>query len=243
MIHRSPTNTPGRDQLHRLLYESPYFEGAPQDIYEELLTRTTKERFNPDDIIVTEGETGNCVYLLLQGSTEVTLHGEMIAKLFAGDWIGTGTSQFIPDNWTRTATVTASEPTTLLRINATDFNILIENHPDFKEKLSNNRDKIIFHHFIKNLSLFKSLSHDKIEQLYQAIETINVDKNTVLLTQGQESEQCYFIYDGTVDVTIDSPAKVIATLGPNQVFGEMSLLADEACNATVPRPRLVSCLF
>lgn len=233
MIHRSRIDTPGRDQLHRLLYESPYFSGASQDIFEKLLACTTKERFEEGDVIVTEGEIGNCVYLILEGSTQVTLHGELLAKLSAGDWIGTGLEKLIPDNWTRTATVTALEPTRALRISADAFNKLIETHPDLKEKLSSNRDKIIFHHFIKDLSLFNSLSHSQIEKLYHAIEKIKVDENTVLLTQGEESEQCYFIYDGTVDVTIDSPAKVIATLRSGQVFGEMSLLAEEACNATV----------
>jgi hypothetical protein len=113
MIHRSRIDTPGRDQLHRLLYESPYFSGTPQDIVEEILTCTTKERFDKGSVIVTEGEMGNCVYLVLEGATQVTLHDELLAKLSSGDWIGTGLEKLIPDNWTRTATDSLTHTLTL----------------------------------------------------------------------------------------------------------------------------------
>lgn len=71
---------------------------------------------------------------------------------------------------------------------------------------------------------------------------MSTDKNTVtigagerILTIGETATQAYMILNGSVRVFLDNDGKVVdlATLGPNQIFGEKALMEGGECSANI----------
>jgi CRP-like cAMP-binding protein len=58
----------------------------------------------------------------------------------------------------------------------------------------------------------------------------------IMVRQGQESSSLYIIAKGSLGVYIDMPdgsMQNVASLGPSNLFAEISLLTGDLCNATV----------
>lgn len=65
-----------------------------------------------------------------------------------------------------------------------------------------------------------------------------------ILTEGEDGDTAFLIVDGTVEVIVgdgDKP-KVVGTLGPGEVFGEMSLIEPGPRSATVKAESDTECI-
>ena len=68
--------------------------------------------------VIEEGGPGDAFYVIEKGNAEVSIGGEKIGSLGAGDFLG---ELALLDDLPRTATVTSTEPTTLFMIESRDF--------------------------------------------------------------------------------------------------------------------------
>ena len=73
-----------------------------------------------------EGATGDAFYMIVSGAVRITRGSHELARLGAREGFG---EMAILDQETRSATVTADEPTTLLRIDRDSFDRLIDQNP------------------------------------------------------------------------------------------------------------------
>ncbi|MDP3235232.1 MAG: cyclic nucleotide-binding domain-containing protein [Myxococcales bacterium] len=85
-------------------------------------------------------------------------------------------------------------------------------------------------------SLFDMLSNDELAAIASLASEVPVTAGQVLFEEGELGDSIYVVVQGEVEVTrrdsTGSPA-CIATLGPQQFFGEMSLIDKEYRSATV----------
>ena len=84
---------------------------------------------------------------------------------------------------------------------------------------------------IVGLSLIEAIS-----TLLPAMERRRFPKGSVIVKQGDEGDSFYVIRSGSVQVVLERqgrPEIPMATLGANEGFGEMALLADQPRSATV----------
>ncbi|MCC6640226.1 MAG: cyclic nucleotide-binding domain-containing protein [Deltaproteobacteria bacterium] len=103
-------------------------------IFEQLTVReladvarlVRQEEFAPAAAIVREGEFESSMYAITEGRVEVTKKGAPLAELRAGEIFG---EMAIFDGEARSATVTAIEPTRVLRIEGKDLMALMEELP------------------------------------------------------------------------------------------------------------------
>ena len=74
-------------------------------------------------MIIQEGAPGDAFYVIEKGSAKVTVGGESTGSLGVGDFFG---ELALLDDLPRTATVTATEPTTLFVIESDAFSVFLD---------------------------------------------------------------------------------------------------------------------
>jgi small-conductance mechanosensitive channel/CRP-like cAMP-binding protein len=89
---------------------------------------------------------------------------------------------------------------------------------------------------LRPLPLFEPLSDDQIYQLARGATLRRFTSGEVLVRQGDAGESLFVVKEGRVQVSVQGdsgPATVVATHGPGNFFGEMSLLTGEPRTASV----------
>ena len=84
------------------------------------------------------------------------------------------------------------------------------------------------------LELLNELDTEDIDWMMNNANEQQVIANTSLIEEGSKPDSLYFVLEGMVGVYVSSlEHKQITTLGPGEVFGEMSFLSDDPASATV----------
>lgn len=83
-------------------------------------------KFMPGDKIVREGDSGDEMYIILQGKVTIEVGDIIVGEMASGDFFG---EMSLIDNAPRSATVTAQEATLLFAINDKNFERIIAWEP------------------------------------------------------------------------------------------------------------------
>ncbi len=115
------------DELRRIWL----FEGLTEDQLNSLSPFTYRKKFDPGELIVEEGHTGNGLYLIVSGNVEAvkglgTEQQQIVNKLGAGDVFG---EMALLGEWPRTATVRAVDNVECLGIDRWVFLAQVERQP------------------------------------------------------------------------------------------------------------------
>ena len=95
----------------------------------ESIATLTELRHEPEGmVLVGEGAPGFLLFILLEGSAEVTSGGQELAELGAGDFFGE--IALLGSEKRRTATVTATSPVTLAVMYGSDFRVFERGWPE-----------------------------------------------------------------------------------------------------------------
>ncbi len=88
---------------------------------------------------------------------------------------------------------------------------------------------------LQHVDIFSPLAGDDIKRLAQRGSFFRFGEGETIIRQGDPGQSMYAIVSGQADVVFNDGGKelVVATLGPKQFFGEMSLLTGEPRTATV----------
>ena len=139
-------NSPEREQKKRRLTEIkeerqtqtdlvglvPLLSGLSSEVLELIVEKTMSVGFKPGDAVMTEGERGDSMFIILHGAVSVYKAGELIADLKEGEFFG---EMALLGDQVRTATVKIKEQTALLKLSRADILQLAENNPELKERL------------------------------------------------------------------------------------------------------------
>ncbi|MFZ5593668.1 MAG: Crp/Fnr family transcriptional regulator [Pseudomonadota bacterium] len=89
---------------------------------------------------------------------------------------------------------------------------------------------------LANISLFKGLSEDTLRPLLERAVRKVAPKNTIVITEGDQSDSLYVIVEGRVKVFLqDEEGKeiILNFHGPGEYFGELALVDDQPRSASV----------
>jgi len=84
---------------------------------------------------------------------------------------------------------------------------------------------------LRQIPLFSRLSDGDLQFLATKVDEINVPAGTALITEGMGNHAFFLLADGEVDVSVGGTHR--RTLGPNDFFGEISMMVLHPATATV----------
>jgi CRP-like cAMP-binding protein len=110
-----------------MLAAVPLFRDLPKRTLERLDRIAVNRSFSEGEAIVKEGDEGVGFFLILEGQVDVTRGDAKLNTLHNGDFFG---EMALLDNHRRSATVTATKPTTCMGLSRWDFVAELRSNPD-----------------------------------------------------------------------------------------------------------------
>ncbi len=111
-------------RLHALR-SVPIFRGLTKETLFDVARKTDEVAYPSGATVVREGDPGDALFIIVEGSVEVRTGGRVVAQMTAGDFFGE-ISLF--DREPRSATVVAVDDVVLLTLKSSDFETLLKIH-------------------------------------------------------------------------------------------------------------------
>lgn len=96
---------------------------------------------------------------------------------------------------------------------------------------------------LRRVPFFAEIEPAKLKLLALTSERVGFDPGKPIVRQGDPADAAYLIIDGEAEVMVATPAGplTVATLGANEIFGEIAILCNVPRTATVrAKDRLVA---
>ena len=250
-----------RDDVESLVRSVPLFMTMSDSDITALSKQLTSKRFNPGEIIIRQGDSGDAFYLIRAGSVDVVrrfdpkqnqapaenvlIKGDKnqvmiiaknrkLATLGRGNYVG---ELALLTGEKRNATVRAITPVEALRLGRNKFNRFVRENFDEQGKVQNTLRRLSV---LKQIPLFSEFEGLELSLLERKLEQVNLLEGQTVFEQGDEAKHFYIIESGKVSVQIsyaDENDKTLvaerASLGSGEFFGEVSLLLDIQRTATI----------
>lgn len=217
------------------LPETPLFSALSGPTYDLLVERMRLVSLPSGQVLFRQGEQGRAMYVISEGAVRVVLESPArtaVARLGAGEFFG---EIALIANRPRTATIEAIEDTQLLEIDQHAITVLLMADPKvFEVLLHFLRDRLV-DLLVRTSPLFARLSPAQARALTARFQIAEAKDGAALVEQGRAGRGLMIILTGTAEVSrrVDDLIVPIATLGPGDILGEMSLLSREPAAATV----------
>ncbi len=134
-----PAAAKGKDEplFERPVPASPLFEVLSAEEREVLVKEMELEEHAEGSVIITEGQPGSSMYIIARGEVKVYTIGRdggsvYLAKLGEGDFFG---EVSVLTGKPRTATITASQPAQLLRLDKSKLDTALARYPGIRKVL------------------------------------------------------------------------------------------------------------
>ena len=134
-----PAAAKGKDEplFERVVPKSPLFEVLSGEERDALVREMELEEHQEGGVVITEGQPGSSMYVIARGEVKVYTRGSdgssvYLAKLGEGDFFG---EVSVLTGKPRTATITASQPTQLLRLDKTKLDTALARYPGIRKVL------------------------------------------------------------------------------------------------------------
>lgn len=236
------------------LNRTPLFSALDRASFVALLGETELRVVLPGEIVVEEGKTGTSMFVVVQGGLEVLRGrgpdgkplkggaGALLARLGDGDFFG---EMALVANSPRLATVRAAEESILLEIDREALEHVIVAHPFVREVVQAFYRARLLDNLFGQSNLFRDFSPEERRVLGARFRHHSLPQGAVLLEQGQPGSGLCILLRGRCSAvhTATSGSDLEAQpLREGDVFGEISLLFDTPCTATVAADTAVEVL-
>lgn len=231
--------------------QGPAGETVPLPLFGELDTqafiatvRTLKfKRADAGTAIIEEGAPGDSLVILISGHVSVAKKGIEVGKLTSGAVIG---EMALITRAPRSATVTATEPVEYFELGRAEVATLTKNEPKVMQELAAYCRSRLLLNLLRTSPLFSHFDEQTRVSLLGRFRTITIPSGERAITTGQNGEGLYVIATGRAQVQArdaDQKSHLLATLGPGDVFGEISLIKKRPATADVIAIETLGAIF
>lgn len=213
----------------------PLLSELAPNVLRQLITDVAMVELQTNEVLFNEGDPADAMYVVVEGSvTAVTLpHRDkpiQLAHLLEGEFFG---EIGLMSDQPRGATVSAHEPTRLLRFDRDIVAILIEQDPTFLATLLQFLKDRLVEDLMMSSPLFALFNEQERYDLAEQFEFLEIEPDSVLLERGQHPIGMYVLLTGEATMKGASEAGTVRRLGPGDIFGEQALLNNEMSRVEV----------
>jgi CRP-like cAMP-binding protein len=209
----------------------PLFSSLDENRLHSLIVRSRVIVRDDGQAIVQQGDLGDTLYVIIRGEVDITIEGTSVPVNHLGEGEFFGELALLTEQ-PRLATVTARGEVELLEIGRDAIWDLIEDAPEVLQILLRFfRDRLI-ERLVATSPLFTEFSAAEARQLTERFQFLELHPETALITEGHRADGLFVLLCGACDVQ-SAAHGVIATLGPGDLCGEVSLLTRAPAAATV----------
>jgi ABC-type bacteriocin/lantibiotic exporter with double-glycine peptidase domain/CRP-like cAMP-binding protein len=216
-----------------LLGDLPLLAGLDSNVRDLVIDSFVEESYAFGEEIVRQGDEPDGFYLVVSGRARVLRdeHGMEVplAQLGVGDTFG---EAGLLDGERREATVRASSPTTVQRLEPALFRAIVRRSPEVAAGVAAQARARRLQPLLRSHPLFAALADDALGRLAGELREQTAEAGTVIITEGDPAGPLFLIVHGRARVTSGSLGD-LNFLRAGDVFGELSLLTGAPRAATV----------
>ena len=225
------------EEIKDFIKKVELFKDFPDEDIEQIANISQTKKFFPGDVIIKQGEIGDELYIIVQGSVKIYYDDEIgkvieLAYIAEGDFFGE--IGFMGDK-KRKASVAAVDESILIEISREKIDNLIQKNPKLETVLFNYYQNRILDLLIAINPLFEPLSPEMRKEIISKFSLVKFPPKSTILKEGDVSESMYIIKSGEVKVLKEKDGETleIANLGPGEFFGEIGLITGQKRTATI----------
>ncbi len=225
-----PDEAPPPRMERRVLPRIPLFSSLSPERLQQLIESVELREVEPGTVLVREGEVGASLYVIASGKArvEIAASAEPLAELEEGAFFG---ELGLLTDFPRSASVVATTTLQVLEVSREVVGRLIAEEPEVLRVLVRFfRDRMI-DRWLKTSPLFATMSPDDARQLAGRWKFIELLPGVQAVSAGRRAEGMFLLLCGQARVVANG--RLIASLAPGQIFGEMSLLSHQPATASV----------
>ena len=222
------------------LSKIPIFASLSNDELQEIINSPDNgyEEYEMKQAIIREEEIGDCMYVILEGTVEVSIKGSSggreitIATLRAGDFFGE--QSLLPGGTgRRNASVRAFHPSKLFRIDKKHVLLNIgglDESEDVTVQMFQSGEQEV-RDMLGKLRIFESLASLELDTYRSWTEVVTVGPGDFVVKEDEPGEHLFLVLEGIVEVFIideDGKINILARLKPGEYFGEQALMDDSS---------------
>jgi CRP-like cAMP-binding protein len=121
-----------QDTKVQALKRAPLFEGLSKKELTELARHTEDLEVPAGEVLCREGDTGQEFFVIVDGTTEVSVKGKTLGERGGGEFVG---EIALLEDTKRTATVRAKTPLRVFVLARQDFRRLVDENPSVERKV------------------------------------------------------------------------------------------------------------
>lgn len=214
----------------------PLFGALGEQELVQLLAAVRVEEVSDGHEIVRQGDPGNEAFVVARGLLKVVRRqgGDetLLAQLGPGSIFG---EMALLSESPRSASVIALEPAQLLVLARDELERAAEETPQLGRELSRFCHERMHGNLVRHARVLAGLPPTQRSELLTQLPSRLFERRERLIQRDHEATSIFLLASGAVSVSVpeDGERLVLATLGPGEVVGEMSLILRRPASADV----------
>lgn len=204
-----------------------------EPLVERLLAVGSARRLRPGEVLFTEGDASDDVYVIRAGRLLVGTAAGLGVTLGPGEIVGelaavTGAR--------RTATVSAGEESEVVVVSAASFESELSRIPAAAAALGEEAVRRLDRTLFMNLltSVTGPLTPEVAAEIEEGVEWLRLPAGSLLFRAGDPADAAYVVLSGRVSVERETPqGGVVVELGPGELVGELGIVDSAPRTADV----------
>ncbi|XP_074647310.1 cGMP-dependent protein kinase 1-like [Tubulanus polymorphus] len=226
VVKRHEKSSRSKDLIKNAILDNDFMKNLEMSQIREIVDCMYPVSYKQGKKIIEEGEVGSLVYVLEEGTVEVTKGKNVLGKMEPAKVFG---ELAILYNCTRTASVKTLTDCQLWAIDRQCFQTIM-----MKTGLMKHTEHM---DFLRSVPILKVLPEEKLSKLADIIEETNYKAGEYIVRQGARGDTFFIISKGQVEVlqrsTVRGEPQLIRSLGKGAFFGEKALHGEELRTASI----------